>query len=170
MPARKLAQKASGLLKGLRSKQSLRRHGKGRAKLDGVKVDTHVPSETEHKQSHPETRPLRDATTASATTALRKRRRYNTRNMSQNIITIHEDATAATGRLQRSSKMSFTSPQFDLFDQDSDSTESDEEVDESVLEDMRKLEENFAGISRKYRLVNRIGEGICIPTSDLYLN
>jgi hypothetical protein len=39
-------------------------------------------------------------------------------------------------------------------------TESEDEVDESVVEDMRKLEESFRGISRKYRLINRIGEGI----------
>jgi hypothetical protein len=83
--------------------------------------------------------------------------------MSQQTITIHEDATAATTRLRRSSKMSTTVPQVDLFDQDSDSTESDEEVDETVIEDMRRLEENFAGISQRYRLVNRIGEGMQIP-------
>lgn len=34
-----------------------------------------------------------------------------------------------------------------------------EEVDESVKEDMRKLEETFTGISERYRLINRIGEG-----------
>jgi hypothetical protein len=38
-------------------------------------------------------------------------------------------------------------------------SESEDEVDESVAEDMRKLEESFRGISRKYRLINRIGEG-----------
>jgi hypothetical protein len=40
-----------------------------------------------------------------------------------------------------------------------DETESEDEVDEPVVEDMQKLEENFKGISRKYRLINRIGEG-----------
>ncbi|PGH12556.1 CDC7 protein kinase [Helicocarpus griseus UAMH5409] len=34
-----------------------------------------------------------------------------------------------------------------------------EELDESVAEDMRKLENTFKGISSKYRLINRIGEG-----------
>ena len=38
--------------------------------------------------------------------------------------------------------------------------ESEDEVDESVLEDMRRLEESFKGISQKYRLINRIGEGL----------
>ncbi|KAJ6153797.1 hypothetical protein N7470_006756 [Penicillium chermesinum] len=35
----------------------------------------------------------------------------------------------------------------------------DEEVDESVREDMTKLEDTFPGISERFRLVNRIGEG-----------
>lgn len=35
----------------------------------------------------------------------------------------------------------------------------EEEIDESVKEDMRKLEETFTGISERYRLINRIGEG-----------
>lgn len=34
-----------------------------------------------------------------------------------------------------------------------------EEVDESVREDMNKLEDTFPGISDRFRLVNRIGEG-----------
>src|SRR5436190_9723391 len=34
-----------------------------------------------------------------------------------------------------------------------------EELDESVVDDMRRLEENFKGISERFRLINRIGEG-----------
>lgn len=37
--------------------------------------------------------------------------------------------------------------------------EDDEDIDDSVKEDMRKLEESFPGISDRFRLVNRIGEG-----------
>ncbi|EAA62990.1 hypothetical protein AN3450.2 [Aspergillus nidulans FGSC A4] len=46
-------------------------------------------------------------------------------------------------------------------DQEHDHEEDDqeEEVDEVVLEDMKKLEDNFPGISDRFRLVNRIGEG-----------
>ncbi|RVX75492.1 hypothetical protein B0A52_00845 [Exophiala mesophila] len=40
-----------------------------------------------------------------------------------------------------------------------DSDDSDDDIDETVMEDMRKLEESFKGISQKYRLINRIGEG-----------
>lgn len=35
----------------------------------------------------------------------------------------------------------------------------DEAVEASVKEDMRKLEDTFKGISKRYRLINRIGEG-----------
>lgn len=48
-----------------------------------------------------------------------------------------------------------------------DDESSEDDVDESVAEDMRKLDETFQGISRRYRLVNRIGEGdlvFCLPT------
>ncbi|KAJ5114607.1 hypothetical protein NUU61_000366 [Penicillium alfredii] len=38
-------------------------------------------------------------------------------------------------------------------------SDSEEEVDESVREDMNKLEDTFPGISDRFRLVNRIGEG-----------
>ena len=51
-------------------------------------------------------------------------------------------------------------------------TETDyeeEEVDESVREDMNKLEDTFPGISDRFRLVNRIGEGI-FTHSDLILS
>ncbi|KAJ5692091.1 hypothetical protein N7462_001514 [Penicillium macrosclerotiorum] len=37
--------------------------------------------------------------------------------------------------------------------------EEEEEVDESVREDMNRLEDTFPGISDRFRLVNRIGEG-----------
>ncbi|KAI4678692.1 uncharacterized protein J4E84_008510 [Alternaria hordeiaustralica] len=36
---------------------------------------------------------------------------------------------------------------------------SDEEVEDSVQEDMARFEETFVGISKRFRLINRIGEG-----------
>ncbi|KAB8345861.1 hypothetical protein FH972_022916 [Carpinus fangiana] len=44
---------------------------------------------------------------------------------------------------------------------DADSEESDDngEVEDSVAEDMQRLERSFRGFSKKYRLINRIGEG-----------
>lgn len=38
---------------------------------------------------------------------------------------------------------------------------SDEEVEDSVQEDMARFEETFVGISKRFRLINRIGEGMC---------
>jgi hypothetical protein len=53
----------------------------------------------------------------------------------------------------------------------SECSDDGDEIDESVAEDMRKLEESFKGISQKYRLINRIGEGKhtlqgCVPITD----
>lgn len=44
-------------------------------------------------------------------------------------------------------------------DEEDIKAEEDETVDESVREDMNKLESTFKGISKRYRLINRIGEG-----------
>lgn len=41
-----------------------------------------------------------------------------------------------------------------------DSTDSGDEQDESVVRDMKKLENEFTGISGRFRLINRIGEGL----------
>jgi cell division control protein 7 len=38
--------------------------------------------------------------------------------------------------------------------------EEEEDVDDSVKEDMKRLEDTFPGISDHFRLVNRIGEGM----------
>jgi cell division control protein 7 len=38
--------------------------------------------------------------------------------------------------------------------------EEEDEVDETVREDMNKLEDTFPGISERFRLINRIGEGM----------
>ncbi|OQE29855.1 hypothetical protein PENSTE_c002G07241 [Penicillium steckii] len=44
-------------------------------------------------------------------------------------------------------------------DRPQEESDYEEEVDESVREDMTKLEDTFPGISDRFRLVNRIGEG-----------
>lgn len=36
---------------------------------------------------------------------------------------------------------------------------SDEEVEDAVAEDMSRFEETFVGINKRFRLINRIGEG-----------
>jgi len=35
----------------------------------------------------------------------------------------------------------------------------DSELDQSVIEDIARLESSFKGINKRYRLINRIGEG-----------
>jgi cell division control protein 7 len=42
---------------------------------------------------------------------------------------------------------------------DDEDAAEEEEIDELVLEDMQKFEESFRGITKRYRLLNRIGEG-----------
>jgi cell division control protein 7 len=42
---------------------------------------------------------------------------------------------------------------------DEDAECSEEELEESVAEDMARFEDTFKGISDRYRLINRIGEG-----------
>jgi cell division control protein 7 len=37
---------------------------------------------------------------------------------------------------------------------------SEEEVEDSVAEDIVRFEESFVGINKRYRLINRIGEGV----------
>lgn len=41
--------------------------------------------------------------------------------------------------------------------------EEDEPPDDLVAQDMRKLESSFVGISKRFRLINRIGEGLFYP-------
>lgn len=41
-----------------------------------------------------------------------------------------------------------------------ESSDDDEELDPSVLEGMQQFKESFKGIDRRYRLINRIGEGV----------
>jgi cell division control protein 7 len=44
------------------------------------------------------------------------------------------------------------------------SDESDGVVDEGVLEDMERLQDTFKGIKDRFRLINRIGEGLYYVT------
>lgn len=43
------------------------------------------------------------------------------------------------------------------------SDSSDEEVEEAVAEDIQRFEDSFKGITARYRLINRIGEGPAPP-------
>ncbi|PGH16099.1 CDC7 protein kinase [Polytolypa hystricis UAMH7299] len=83
------------------------------------------------------------------------------------------DAYSAVDTLsmERQSMDEETAPDVSLVDEESRGTQSEalseevseeseeEEPDELVAEDMRKLEASFKGISERFRLINRIGEG-----------
>lgn len=95
---------------------------------------------------------------------LGKRKR---KDMGHNDIAIHEDtsATNAAHHLQPAEYEIMTrgNSNAQIYDDEDD---SEDEIDETVAEDMYKLEENFKGISSKYRLINRIGEGmLALPVS-----
>jgi len=49
----------------------------------------------------------------------------------------------------------------------SEDEDDDEEIDELVLEDMQKFEESFRGITKRYKLLNRIGEGMPVSIIDI---
>jgi cell division control protein 7 len=48
---------------------------------------------------------------------------------------------------------------------DEDAECSEEELEQSVAEDMARFEDTFKGISDRYRLINRIGEGTAMSSS-----
>jgi cell division control protein 7 len=47
---------------------------------------------------------------------------------------------------------------------------TDEMVDAAVAEDMQKFQETFKGIKDRFRLINRIGEGRCLPSFTNSMN
>jgi hypothetical protein len=90
--------------------------------------------------------------------------------MGQNAVVVHEDSDTQIRphKLRKTeSRRQIRAPDErdelqEVADGDTSSEasdDSDDNVDESVAEDMRKLEESFKGISHRYRLINRIGEG-----------
>ncbi|KAL2441491.1 Cell cycle serine/threonine-protein kinase hsk1 [Exophiala dermatitidis] len=119
----------------------------------------------------------RAATGKSAAVILGKRPRHDMGHPAT-AIAIHEDQDASlrdtsTRRSHKAANATAAAVPSEMVQTYSDEEESDDngscyseeseasedDVDESVVEDMRKLEENFKGISQRYRLINRIGEG-----------
>lgn len=106
------------------------------------------------------------ASTAPAqaqSSALGKRKRPNM----VHEITIHEDNSATQAFSQPVQPAGFQvmaneNMQWSEEDEDEDEDDEELEIDETVAEDMQKLEDNFKGISEKYRLINRIGEGMLV--------
>src|SRR5271170_800882 len=89
-------------------------------------------------------------------TSLGKRRR----SMGQTAVHIHEDDGTQSRQAHKRRAMD-AECHIQLVSEDESSAETTsegsddgDEIDESVAEDMRKLEESFKGISQKYRLIN----------------
>lgn len=103
---------------------------------------------------------LRPVAGKSTGTILGKRPRHD---MGNTAIAIHEDddvASHAAAPPPRTMAHLESDDEGSLADSVSDNSEdSADDIDDTVMEDMRKLEESFKGISQKYRLINRIGEG-----------
>jgi hypothetical protein len=156
----RLAHRATGILKGLKSKQPGDRHADGLEKNEARSLKAREKGRAAQLKSKDTSRYPRRTAGKAIATALGKRHR----NMGHPAIAIHEDAHDTNLQSRRLRKMSAHDPtQDDTSVQDesmSDDSDCDDDPKESVMEEMRKLEESFAGISQKYRLINRIGEGL----------
>lgn len=174
----KLAKRARGVLKGLRSKQSAsRREKSSKSSQPRYNVVLSLPEqdpcgeppqrEAARFSRKAPTQPRAVAATGGKGESARIPGTRPSHNMGHPTIAIHEDDDLSVDdTLQSETMREEEEAQFHSAEEDSgdDSTseaseESEEEADESVIEDMRRLEANFKGISRKYRLINRIGEG-----------
>ena len=167
----RLAQKARGLVRAVKDNTTQRvRRAKSTRREDAVPQEKYIREGDQlasvKEQSRPRTRSVTSGATATtaATGTLGKRPRA----MGHNAVTIHEDAQDHQNYPRKLRKMSATDrmqvvSDDEEWDEENDgSSDSEDEVDESVMDDMRRLEENFNGISQKYRLINRIGEGQCV--------
>ena len=168
----KLTGSVKGLVEGLRSNTSDQNPTRPFKRLNRRYHVVLSSAESDTLEEEAARCPEQEARTAagrsqSASTATPGKN--HSRSMAHATIAIHEDEDAIfqDSRCSQSSpvakdmerRLSEDEVSVDgSFSDDSD--ESEEEVDETVIEDMRKLEESFKGISQKYRLINRIGEGM----------
>ena len=175
---RRVASKARGLYtaaKEIKFNTKRARRAKLTAGQDAATQEEYLKPveqvEPPKERSRPATRSVTSGATAigagagTSTSVLGKRRRA----MGQNAITIHEDAQEKPNsqpklrRMSANEHMQTVSSDEDMNEDQDGSSDSEDAVDESVVDDMRRLEESFTGISQKYRLINRIGEGQSFP-------
>jgi hypothetical protein len=162
--------RTSKLLEGVRGhKEDLQ--GPKKAKQEDAKAKTRRAGKLFALQKPRRRTATRDTTEG---TLLRSQKAAT---MVQGTVPTHETGTHLIGAFQKPRKMADTQripivveeeQEQDQAEEGSDDlyeSESEGEVDESVVDDMHKLEESFKGISRKYRLINRIGEGDSLPHS-----
>ena len=168
----KFAKKASTLLDGIRRSRRTRKH---RVVEESAIVEDGVPIGVPAVTLQPSVRASqRIASREGASTAKRGRRR-----MGHTAVYIHEDGDvdfdATRSRKKRAMEaedrghhVAVQEIQNDVpSDATSEEEDEDEDIDESVADDMRHLEESFQGISHKYRLINRIGEGTVLHDQHL---
>lgn len=179
----KLAKTARGVLKSLRQQQTNSKSIKA-SKASETRYNVVLTSPQKYDTSEE----LEEVEAGPVSARLRKARRpvaagkegqhwqagARHSNMGQQSIAIHEDVRyePSTDRLEVEDMVQLTTDDDDesLGDDMSECSEdSEDEVDDSVVEDMRRLEESFRGISQKYRLINRIGEGRIDCYSSLLL-
>ena len=72
---------------------------------------------------------------------------------------IHNDETTSDVSMAVEPRSDGEEDEEPHYEEDSDSDGSDRSVNASILEDMRKFEDDCQGIKERFRLINRIGEG-----------
>jgi hypothetical protein len=158
-----LVKKASTLVKGLRRH---RNDGRSSRRPKGSEVN-HIAVRKDEKPSVPASDPRRLGLRPRKAVAVAPNEETDT--MAQTIIS-HQNHDRTSHSAYQHSAMEGPRPiqlvednEDDVVEEEaSDEYEEDEDeddIDDSVAEDMKKLEESFKGISQKYRLINRIGEG-----------
>ena len=166
----KLAKSARGVLKSLGPKQSnLKPAGTSTTSKTRYNVVLTDPrgGDTTEEDEEPVPASVRHPEKARRAAAAGKDTRSK---MAQTAISIHEDPQQelSTDQVEADDMAQIGSGDGESIDEptSASSDESEDEVDESVVEDMRRLEESFKGVSQKYRLINRIGEGTfsCVST------
>ncbi|KIW28301.1 uncharacterized protein PV07_07977 [Cladophialophora immunda] len=165
----KLAKSARGVLKSLRPKQTIlqsTKTSKTPSSRYHVLLSDSGVGDTPEKEAEPESASTRHREKAQRPAAgiqgKEVRERLEQGNMGHPSIAIHEDAQEQLhGDQEEVDNMARLAEEEDSLDDSfsEDSEQSEDDVDESVVDDMRRLEESFKGISQKYRLINRIGEG-----------
>jgi len=75
-------------------------------------------------------------------------------------FSIHHDRNATAEEEQEEMEDSKLEDEEDMEDDCSEKSEdSNGVIDPAVLEDIKKLEESFPGLEKRFRLISRIGEG-----------
>ena len=154
----KLARKASGLVEGLRTRKQRALRATERGDVETLPASSIPVAQAPARRLNNQER-----ANATAAPAIGKRKRGT---MGYSAINIHEDAQEHDSDPHKHRKMLavddfqvVSEEEGGSVDESTSETDSEDEVDDSVMDDMRKLEESFKGISQRYRLVNRIGEG-----------